>query len=136
MEKITIASAMILNDKNEILLVRKQGSIFFQLPGGKIKSNETFFQTLQRELLEEINLDIKENNCIFLGNHQTEAVNEKNTIVIGNLFEVVNTNLDKIQNQNEIEEMAWLNKSNYKNYKWAHLAEEFILPIWLKRLIQ
>lgn len=133
MEKITIASAMILNNKNEILLVRKKGSTYFQLPGGKIKNNESYFQTLQRELQEEINLTIEEKNCIFLGNHQTQAVNEKNTIVIGNLFEVIETNINSIQIQNEIEEMAWLNPLNYKNYKWAHLAEEFILPIWLKR---
>nr|WP_297307857.1 NUDIX domain-containing protein [uncultured Flavobacterium sp.] len=133
MNTITIASAMILNKKNEILLVRKKDSTYFQLPGGKIKTNETIIETLQRELQEEINLSVKEKNCVFLGNHQTEAVNEKNTIVIGNLFEVIDTNIDSIKIQNEIEEMVWLNASNYNNYKWAHLAEEFILPIWLKK---
>lgn len=133
MNKITIASAMILNSRNEILLVRKKGSTFFQLPGGKINNNETFFETLKRELIEEINLEIKETNCIFLGTHETEAVNEKNMRVIGNLFEVIDTNTDNIQIKNEIEEMAWVNQSDYKKYKWAHLAEEFILPIWLKK---
>lgn len=136
MNKITIASAMILNNKNEILLVRKKGSTFFQLPGGKIKNEETNFQTLQREIFEEIRLEIEESKCIFLGNHETDAVNEENTRVCGNLFEVIDTNIDRIQIQNEIEEMAWINQTNYKDYKWAHLAEEFILPIWLKKQIK
>lgn len=136
MNKITIASAMILNNKNEILLVRKKGSTFFQLPGGKIKNGETYFQTLQREIFEEIRLEIEESNCIFLGDHETDAVNEENTRVCGNLFEVIDTNIDRIQIQNEIEEMAWINQTNYKDYKWAHLAEEFILPIWLKKQIK
>lgn len=124
---------MILNSKNEILLVRKKGSSYFQLPGGKIKKNETLFQTLYRELIEEINLKIEETNCIFLGKHTTEAVNEKKTLVFGNLFEIIKTNVENIKKQNEIEETVWLNLSNYKNYKWAHLAEEFIQPIWLQK---
>lgn len=136
MNKITIASAMILNNNKEILLVRKEGSTFFQLPGGKVNNNETHFETLKRELFEEIHLEIEEPNCIFLGNHETDAVNEKNTRVCGNLFEVIDTNIDNIQIQNEIEEMAWISQSNYKDYKWAHLAEEFILPIWLKKQIK
>lgn len=133
MNKITIASAMILNSKLEILLVRKKNSTYFQLPGGKVKKDETYFEALQRELNEEINLQIKVEDCIFIGTHETEAVNEKNTRVIGNLFEIVATNASEIHIQNEIEEMAWINYSNYKNYKWAHLAKEFILPIWLKK---
>lgn len=136
MNKITIASAMILNSKKEILLVRKKGSTYFQLPGGKVNNNETFIETLKRELFEEINLNIEEAKCIFLGNHETLAVNEKNTRVCGNLFEVIDTNTDNIQIKNEIEEMAWISQSNYKDYKWAHLAEEFILPIWLKKQIK
>lgn len=133
MNKIYIASAMILNDKNEILLVRKKNSEYFQLPGGKIKNNESNFETLRRELFEEINLLIEEINCLPLGKHETKAVNEKNTIVNGNLFEIVHTNLSNISIKNEIVEMAWINILNYKSYKWAHLAEEFILPIWLNR---
>ena len=78
MEEIVISSAMILNTKTEILLVRKKGSKYFQLPGGKVKSNEAKFETLKRELFEEINIEVKEENCIFLGIHETNAVNEKN----------------------------------------------------------
>ena len=131
MKHIYIASAMILNAGNEILLVRKKGSTYFQLPGGKIHKNETLFETLKREIFEELNLVISETNCKFLGKHQTQAVNEKNTIVIGNVFSTSNFNLENIRIKNEIEEMVWLNKNNYQDYQWAHLAKEFILPIWL-----
>lgn len=133
MEEIVISSAMILNTKTEILLVRKKGSKYFQLPGGKVKSNEAKFETLKRELFEEINIEVKEENCIFLGIHETNAVNEKNTRVKGFLYEIINIELVNTKIKNEIEEMVWIDKTNYKNYRWAHLAEEFILPIWLKR---
>jgi len=132
MNNIYIASAVILNTKKELLLVRKKDSKFFQLPGGKISENETKEKTVIREIKEEINLNITEKQLTFIGDHQTEAVNEKNTIVHGFIFLIALEKNCTINIANEIVEFAWLNKSNYENYKWAHLAEEFVQPIWLK----
>src|SRR5690606_37384623 len=132
MKHIYIASAVILNSKNELLLVRKKGSQYFQLTGGKIDTKENEIETVIREIKEEIGLSISMGELTYLGEHQTKAVNEIETIVHGSIFIV------KIENDftpiiaNEIEEYVWLNKNNYTQYTWAHLAEEFVQPWWLQ----
>jgi 8-oxo-dGTP diphosphatase len=61
---ITIASDVILvNDKDEILLVRRSPTSnaypnFWALPGGKMEINETTMQCAIRELKEETGYDI------------------------------------------------------------------------------
>lgn len=132
MKHIYIASAVILNTNNELLLVRKKGSNYYQLTGGKIDSNETEIQTVIREIKEEIGLSISMGELTYLGEHETQAVNEAETIVHGSIFIVQVTNDFIPTIANEIEEYAWLNKENYTQYTWAHLAEEFVQPWWLQ----
>ena len=132
MNEIKIASAVILSNNNELLLVRKKGSTYFQLTGGKINVDENESDTVIREVLEEVGLQLQASDLDFLGQHQTTAVNEKNTLVTGFIYQVTlqDNFIPKIAN--EIEEFAWLNSENYNKHKWAHLAEEFVLPICKK----
>ena len=51
MNVITVAAAVILNDKNQLLLVRKQNTQFFMQVGGKLEPNEPPEQTMLREIL-------------------------------------------------------------------------------------
>jgi len=132
MENIYIASAVILNDCNELLLVRKKRSSFFQLAGGKIKKDETELETLVREIREETGFIISAGAFSFLGTHTTKAVNEENTLVHGSIYTVRLENGTEPVAANEIEEFAWITKDNYKEYTWARLAEEFVLPWWLE----
>lgn len=134
MKHICIASAVILNTNNELLLVRKKGSNYFQLTGGKRDPNETEIQTVIREIKEEIGLTVSMGELTYLGEHQTKAVNEIETIVHGSIFIVKIENVFTPIIANEIEEYVWLNKNNYTQYTWAHLAEEFVQPWWLKLL--
>ena len=134
MKHICIASAVILNTNNELLLVRKKGSNYFQLTGGKIDPNETEIQTVIREIKEEIGLTVSMGELTYLGEHQKKAVNEIETIVHGSIFIVKIENVFTPIIANEIEEYVWLNKNNYTQYTWAHLAEEFVQPWRLKLL--
>ncbi len=132
MKHIYIASAAILNDKNELLLVRKNGSPFFQLTGGKIDPNETEIETVIREIKEEIGLSVPLDQLTYLGEHQTQAVNEVDTVVHGSIFIAqLNTSFTPTI-ANEIEKFAWLNTTNFQKYQWAHLAKEFVQPWWLQ----
>lgn len=130
--KIRIASAILLNANNDLLVVRKKNSLFYMLPGGKIEEGEALIDTLRRELCEELDLQFEKDDFAFLGVHETAAANEANTIVEGNIFLLKRPLLvDTVNNQAEIEEVCWITKSNYKSFQLAHLLEEFALPRWL-----
>ena len=54
------ASAIIVNDKNQILLQKRVDNDKWGLPGGCQEIGERFEQTVIREVKEETNLDVKE----------------------------------------------------------------------------
>ena len=132
MNHIYLANALVTDPAGRMLAVRKKKSIYFQMVGGKIDTNEKPIETLRREFLEEINIDINLHTVNFLGEHETKAVNEENTIVHANVFHVHLNSLNTLKIASEIDEMAWMTKENCQEYQLAHLLEEFSLPIWLK----
>ena len=131
MNRIYLANALVTDKQGRMLVVRKKNSIYFQMVGGKIDADEIPSETLKREFLEEINIDIDQHNWEYLGKHETVAANEANTIVCANVFHVQLINLNELKIASEIEEMAWVDKENYSLFTFAHLLEEFSLPIWL-----
>ena len=131
MNHIYLANALVTAPDGKMLAVRKRHSIYFQMVGGKIDEKEEPIDTLFREFREEINIDLVHHHVIFLGKHETMAVNEENTRVHANVFHVQLNSLETIKIASEIEEMVWISKENYTNYHLAHLLKEFSLPIWL-----
>jgi len=122
---------MILNPEGELLMVRKKGSKYFQLPGGKIAVGESDSEALVRELREELQFDTEPATLQFIGRHVTQAVNERDTLVEGYIYLIkLAVKLD-FPPQAELEEVEWINKSNWQDYQLAHLAEEFVIPKWL-----
>lgn len=131
MNHIFLANALVTDAEGRMLAVRKKNSKYFQMVGGKIDKGEIPMDTLFREFLEEINIDLNQHQVSLLGTHTTKAVNEENTQVHANVFHVQLKSLESLKIASEIEEMAWITKENYTTYKLAHLLEEFSLPIWL-----
>lgn len=64
MEEIHAAVALILNKKNEILLIKRKESLNdpwsgdYALPGGKKEEGEELIQTAIREVKEEVGIDL------------------------------------------------------------------------------
>lgn len=131
MQHIHLACAMICNQEGDLLVVRKTGSSFYMLPGGKIETNETAIAALLRELDEELGFQLQQADFVFLGQHQTQAANEANTYVLGNMFRLKQVINSTIQVQAELAEAVWISRESYTNYKLAHLLQEFALPRWL-----
>lgn len=130
-DKIIIASAILLNEKKEMLTVRKKTSVYYMLPGGKIEKGEQLMDALLRELWEELNIKFTPEDFDYLGQHETDAVNEKNTIVQGNIFVLKQSLRQKINPHAELAEVQFISKENYKEFRLAHLLEEFALPYFL-----
>lgn len=61
-QPIVAVAALILNDKNEVLLVRRKaepGKDMWSIPGGVVELGEYLYDALKREIKEETGLDIK-----------------------------------------------------------------------------
>ncbi|WP_218777473.1 NUDIX domain-containing protein [Acetobacter orientalis] len=53
---LTLATALIVNTRKQVLLVRKKGTTAFMQAGGKIAPQETPLEALIRELKEELDI--------------------------------------------------------------------------------
>lgn len=103
---IRIVAAVVLDDRNHVLVVRKRGTTAFMQPGGKIEPGETPVEALRREVREELNAGIIEASITSLGHHDAAAANEPGHRVAADLFVV---GLDgPPQPGAEIVEMAWV----------------------------
>jgi 8-oxo-dGTP pyrophosphatase MutT (NUDIX family) len=67
LKTITVAAAVILNEHNQLLLVRKQNTHAFMQVGGKLETNEAPEITMQREILEEIGCECELKQFIEAG---------------------------------------------------------------------
>lgn len=98
-------------------------------PGGKIDGDETPVAALQRELFEELALDIQPEDAEYLGCFFAPAANEPDCLVSAEMFRV---QLDHdVQAQAEIEEVCWLRPGSEIQLELAPLTRDKVLPaIW------
>ncbi|WP_156306830.1 NUDIX hydrolase [Sphingobacterium endophyticum] len=130
---ITIAVGIIINDENELLTVQKNGSTYYQLPGGKIEDGEKPVDSLIRELKEELNIEYTEKDCVLHGVHEAQAVNEDGKTVRGYIFRCKYADSMKdLKPLAELNEIKWVEKDEAKNVKLANLLKQFALPIWME----
>jgi isoleucyl-tRNA synthetase len=119
------AGALILNSKNEILLIRRNENnrrITWALPGGKVEKNETFREALEREVEEELGVKVE----------SARAFSRHPDIFEGRLFETVcyETEIQgepKIMLPKAMDKMSWfpLDKLPEINYPPSDSAINF-----------
>jgi ADP-ribose pyrophosphatase YjhB (NUDIX family) len=61
---VPAASAIVTNDRGEILMQRRVDNNFWALPGGTMDFGETIVQTAEREVREETGLDVRVDGII------------------------------------------------------------------------
>lgn len=124
---IDIAAAIITDQDGQVLLVRKQNSIYFMQAGGKIEREEKPIQALIRELHEELGLVTKPNELTYIGEYLMPAANEANYHIRAHLFSIVIKNTI-FTAQAELAEVGWYSIEQTRALILAPLTKEVILP--------
>ncbi|MGL4255543.1 MAG: NUDIX hydrolase [Microbacterium sp.] len=123
---IRVSAAVIVNDRDELLLVRKAGTTAFMQPGGKPEPDETPAETLSRELFEELGLSVDAADLRPLGLFTAAAANEPGFLVVADVFEAdIGDQLPVIAA--EIEEFRWVTRAEAEELEVAPLARENFL---------
>ncbi|MFA9289971.1 MAG: NUDIX domain-containing protein [Solirubrobacteraceae bacterium] len=107
--------AVILYNKDEILFtVRNEnpGLGLLDLPGGFVDYSENATTTVQRELKEELNIDLLVNDIIFLGSYPNQYLYKDILYHTLDLCFKIEIDKNKILdfNKNEIQTLKWINK--------------------------
>ncbi len=91
-EEVHLATGILKNNEDNILFLRrsphsKRWPLEWQLPEGKIETEETPAETIVREVKEETGLNVT--NVIFLGKNQIEYEwNSKKIMVFRTIFQI------------------------------------------------
>lgn len=112
MNDIRVSALVLLHPLEPLLLmVRKEGTTSFMLPGGKPEDGENAEATIIREISEELGLALDAGRLSPLGTFAAAAANEADHRVIGDVFCYeglpAEIDVDRINHQAEIAEAAW-----------------------------
>lgn len=107
-----VVGGVIINDKNEILILTRKTNDFMggidELPSGNIEENEGIYDALKREIKEETNLDL-EKVCSYI-----------------NSFDYLSSSGKKARQFNfvvKVKETKNIKLTEHDNYKWESIDE-------------
>lgn len=120
---------VILKDKKILVQRKNNGREECIIPGGKREGSESDFETLKRELMEELSVQLIDTE--YLGTYQDIAVfSNKQLQAITYLVKIEG----EIQCNNEIKEALWIDR-NYKELgiKVGSILGDYVIPELIKR---
>ena len=129
MTTLHTVAAVILNAQGEVLLVRKRASAIFIQPGGKTEPGEEPLSALARELDEELGVQLDHASAVWLGEFESDAVNEPGLRVRAHAYRCAVHGTPAPQA--EIEAMAWVDPAGPCPVTIAPLSAKHILPALL-----
>lgn len=120
---INVVAAVIKNSEGKVLIAKRclkkdQGGLW-EFPGGKIEPNETKEHAIEREIKEELCIDVKANKYLS----EKEFIYPNKTI---NLIAIECIYLFGTINPTEHEDLKWVSKEELNNFEFAP-ADYFIV---------
>ena len=112
---IDVVAAVIEKDNKYLIAQRNRNKHFayhWEFPGGKVNDDENFENALEREINEELSINIKIIKKITSEKHKDEKINAE---IHYFLCEALNDNIIL----SEHEDMTWVYKQDLLNYKLA-----------------
>lgn len=104
---------LIIEEQEKLLLVQSRNREKYYFPGGKIDIGETYKQALQRELNEELQLDLPESSLIYMHTVVGEAYPQKNMKTELNCFyTTADIDWSTLVPSQEITDLQWIDKKD------------------------
>lgn len=124
------------DDGPEVLAVRKRGTGSWMQPGGKLEPGESASACAVREIIEELDVALDEEDLEPLGEFTSAAANEPETRVHASVFLASAEALPRdLRVYAEIEEAAWCSiTAPPPGRRWAPLMVDHILPALRARI--
>jgi 8-oxo-dGTP diphosphatase len=97
--------ALILNHKNQVLLIKKQGKDYWERPGGKVEFGEKTIDALKREVLEETNVKILVKELMYIN----ELIDSKSHWIGFHYIAKYITGTTKILEPKKHADIGWFN---------------------------
>ncbi len=124
---VTSVVAVIIDDDDRVLLTRRNIAPFngqWVMPGGKIDLGEPILKALQREVHEEVGLEVEVGGLVDVFEHLTPGAENLHFII---LFYLCRPRYcDIAHNQEEVAEARWVSQQDLAAYKMPE-GTRFIL---------
>jgi 8-oxo-dGTP diphosphatase len=109
--------AVIINSNGEVLLTRRSIPPFqgeWVMPGGRIDLGEPIVKALQREVMEEVGLEVEVEDLIDVFEHITQGADNYHFIILYYLCHPLYCSIS--HNRDEVDEAKWVSQSELGNY--------------------
>lgn len=105
-------AGLVVIKEHKLLLAFSRNKNAWYLPGGKIDPGETAHEAIQREIKEELNIDLVPELLKFYGHITAPAYGEQTNIVMEQDCFIYDLR-EEIQASNEIDEVAYFDLETY-----------------------
>lgn len=121
------AAGIIIKDRR-LLVERSKGKDVFVAPGGKLDPDETSVQAIIRELKEEFQLDITENDLQAFGTFYAEAAGSHNAGKKLRMDVFMVNYTGEIVPDSEVEETRWISSTIPADIEVGSIFAHEVLP--------
>lgn len=113
-------AVFIVNSKDQVLLQKRSANkkmwpnMWDITAGGHVIAGEFGFQTIIREVKEELGIDLDKNDMTFIGSAVSSNIKGENISNLFNEFYIVNKDVDETKlklQEEEVSEVKWVDKN-------------------------